>query len=213
MSRRKKVASVAFTGVAALGAVGLTAGHAHAAGVSKVTVTPGGKYAAAFTGADPVLVDTTTGNTLTCTHATAAGSLPGSTAGSKVGPVSNASFSNCTLLTIPFKASLNKAAELVATGPTSTGGVTKGELKSISATITGTGLVACHAVITGSLSGSYNNTTGNLTIDPAHAATLTVQPGATGCASGIKANDKAYFAATYAVAASPSGSSEIVNAT
>ena len=196
MSRRKKVASVAFTGVAALGAVGLTAGHAHAAGVSKVTVTPGGAYTAANVGA-PTLGDTTTGNTLTCTSAKANGSLPGSAAGATVGTVAAATFNACSVLGLAFTAKLNKAATLTAIG-TTTGGVTQGSLNGISATITGTSGFGCTAVVTGTLPGSYNNATGHLTIDPGKAADLTVKT-ATSCAGAINAGDAAYFNAVYAV--------------
>lgn len=195
MSNRKKVASVAFTGTAALAAVGFTAGQAHAAGVSKVTVTPGGQYAAAASGS-PTLGDTTTNNTLTCKSAVASGSLTGDAAGATVGSVATATFSNCSVLTLPFTAHLNKAATLVATSPT-TGGITKGELTGISATISGAGGFACKATVTGSLPGSYNNS-GTLTIDASKAADLTVQT-ATSCAGAINPGDKAYFNATYAV--------------
>lgn len=196
MNRRKKVASVAFTGVAAVGAVGFTAGQARAASVSKVTVTPGGHYNAVAVGS-PTLGDTTTNNTLTCTIGTASGSLTGSPAGAKVGSVANATFSNCSVLTLPFTAHLNHPATLVATSPTTASGVTKGVLQSISATISGTGGFACKAVVTGSLPGSYNNS-GLLTIDPSHSPTLHVKSAAN-CAGAIKSSDNAYFSATYAV--------------
>jgi hypothetical protein len=199
MSRRKKVASVAFTGVAALGAVGLTAGHAHAATatVTNVTVTPGGPYSASNVGS-PVLVDTTTNAQLTCTTAFASGSLTGSPTGSKVGTVSSATFTNCTVATLPFTAHLKKPAMLYATGATSAGGVTQGELKSISASITGTGGFACHAVVTGSLPGSFHNASDHLVIDPNHSATLHVES-ATSCAGELNTSNMAYFAATYNV--------------
>jgi hypothetical protein len=214
MSRRKKVASVAFTGAAALAAVGFTGGHAHAAGVTKVTVTPGGKYTAVNTGAAPKLVDKTTPNTLTCTSAKAAGSLPGDLTGSKVGTVTTATFSKCKVLTFSFKAHLNKAATLFATSPTTAAGITKGELKGISATISGEGLFgACRATVTGSLSGSYSNKSGVLTIDKASNPTLTITK-ATGCGGVIRSNDKAFFQATYLVSASnPTSPIEKVTAT
>lgn len=201
MSRRRKVASVAFTGAAALTAVGFTAGHAHAAGVSKVTVTPAGPYNAVHVGS-PTLHDVQTRDTLTCTSAKAKGSLTGDATGNTVGTVTSAPFTNCTLLTIPFKAVLNKTATLVATSPTTASGITKGSLTGISATITGTGAVACHAVITGTLPGKYNNNTDQLTIDSTNTAGLTVKS-ASGCAGGLVAGNSAYFNAVYSVSTSP----------
>ena len=195
MNKRRKIASVAFTGITTLGAVGLTTGHAHAADVSKVTVTPGGAYTAANVGA-PTLGNTTTGNTETCTSVKANGSLPGSAAGATVGTVAAATFNNCSVLGLALTAKLNKAATLTATSPTA-GGVTKQTLTGISLSITGTSGFGCKAVLTGSLPGSYNNVTGHLTINPGKAADLTVQA-ANSCAGMFNTGDKAYFSAVYA---------------
>ena len=202
MSSRRKAASVAFTGAAALTAVGFTAGHAHAAGVSKVTVNPAGPYSAVNVGTSPYIHDVQTRETVGCTSARAKGSLPGDATGNSVGTVTSATFNNCDLLTIPYKMVLKKTATLVAASPTTTSGITKGSLTGISATITGTGLLFCHAVLSGTLPSKYNNNTHQLTIDSAKTAGLTVKS-ASGCMGGFVAGNSAYFNVVYSLSTSP----------
>jgi len=193
MSRRKKVASVAFTGVAALGTVTLTATHARAASVSKVTVTPGGAYGGRAVG--PItFVDTTTGFTITCKTGGIAGNLTGGAVSGTLGTISDASFNSCSELGVGFMVRLNKRARLTVTSPTA-GSTTKGELTGISVTISAESALTCKATLTGSLPVSYTN--GGLTIDPGRTAGLTVQVGS--CLGVLNTGDAAYWNATYAI--------------
>lgn len=203
--KRSKVASVAFTGAAAAATVGFATQPAAAAPASTWHITPGGAFTATNSGT-PVLVDTTTGASLTCTTAGAAGNLSGdgrTGASVQLGTINTATFGTsanpCSLLGINFTAKLNNATTL--SGSSYANGVTKGHIgngttSNINATVTGLN-VSCHAVIVGSkLPGSFINSTNTLNINPGHAATLTVKS-VSGCLGAMNPGDKAYFAAKY----------------
>lgn len=203
--KRSKVASVAFTGAAAAATVGFATQPAAAAPASTWHITPGGSFTGTNVG-NPVLVDTTTGVSLTCTTAAAAGNLSGNGktgASVKLGAINTATFGTsanpCSFLGINFTATLNKATTL--SGSHYAGGVTNGHIgnktaNNISATLTGLN-VSCHAVIVGStLPGSWVNASNALNINPGHAATLKVKS-VTGCLGAMHSGDNAFFAAKY----------------
>jgi hypothetical protein len=206
-SKTKKMASVAFTGVAGAGMVAFGAAPAFATGttfkVSNGTTPYHGHYSGTAT-SGTTLVDTTHAATLTCTSAFASGSIPHSTGpnSNAVGTVAAASFTHCSLLGIAFNAKLKKATSLWVTGAT-TGGVTpgyvghRGNTTAISASLVGSGN-NCHATITGSsVPGQFVNSLHELKLNAGKAATLTIHS-PTNCPV-IQNNDKAYFTANYKV--------------
>jgi hypothetical protein len=198
MNKRRKAASIAFTGTTALTAIGLAPGHAHAAGVSKVTVTPGGHYTAK-TISSPTLTQGT--NTLKCRVGTASGSLAGNSTGSKVGSVSQAAFTSCAVDGIHFMCHLKKPVTIVPISPTM-GGITRGEIKSISlqCSVSTPPFSTCRMTFTGSLSVSYSNTRGLLTIDPLGRKTLNTMGVTAGCQGLLTdGTDNAGVTAVYAV--------------
>lgn len=204
MNRRRKITSSIFTGVAAVGAVGLGTGVAHAAS-GKWTVTPGGAYQAENETSASLIAN---GTHLTCGPSTAfaSGSLHNASGNSPVvGSIANATFGTssrpCTLAgLVNFTAKLkNPPAPLniKAKSYNATTGVTTGVISgNISASLTGVGS-NCHAIVTGtSIPGSFNNTTHALTINPGGASTLTIHS-VSGCNGLIQNSEKAGFKATY----------------
>jgi hypothetical protein len=198
-SRTRKVASVAFTGVAATGMIGFAAGPAFASG-GKWVLNPGsGTYSGQGTNTK-LGVSTPIGVvSLTCPTASASGHLsnnvPVGNPWAKIGTVSHATFGSannqCALGTIKFTATLNKPVNLSLSGSHTSKGRIHG---SISATLTGSH--SCHALITGStVPGSWNNSTHTLNINKAHSKTLTVKS-AHNC-TGIASGEKAFFSAPY----------------
>lgn len=202
MSKGKKVASVAFTGAAAATMVGLNVAPAFATG-GTWTITPHGHFTSASNSKTKATLHAGA-VTLTCNSKTAfaSGSLVGTATGAPVqlGTISKATFGStastrCTLAgTLKFSAKLNHAAKLF--GSTYTAPTTKGQLRSISATITGHSGFACTAKVAGKLPGSFNNTTHLLKIDASNKSSLTITA-VTGCAGQLKVGQKAFFNATY----------------
>lgn len=210
MSTRRKVASIAFTGAAAAAATAIAAPAAFATGGKWVIAPSAGAYSAVNSGNTHLGVSTGVGTvSLTCPTAAAAGNLlqsqPVGAPWAKVGSVSSATFGTtanpCALGTIHFTAKLNKHLNLSLSGTAPSHGRLHG---SISATLTGVGN-SCNATIVGSKSatapgtgtvpGSWNNTTHRLNINPGKAKTLVVK-NATHC-TGIAAGEKAFFSAKY----------------
>jgi ribosomal protein S8E len=208
MSRRKKVASLAFTGAAAAAALGMQAGTAFAvAGTWKISAPKGTPYHGAFdgkaTGAGTTLVDSKhTSFPLTCTSATATGSLPhstvtGTTATTTIGTIKTAAFNHCSFDGVTFKAKLTKTGNLRATTYNKTTGITKGTITAVTAALSGSGN-SCHATVTGTVSASYVNGKHDLVVGKGHKATLTIHNPTAGCLI-LGNGDHAYFTATYAV--------------
>ncbi|HEV3379395.1 MAG TPA: hypothetical protein VG142_00175 [Trebonia sp.] len=200
MSKRKKVASIAFTGIAAVTAVGFRAGTALAAsGTWKIT--PNGAYQAENSTSATLIAN---GTKLTCEPgtATASGALKATGTGTSptIGSIKTAAFgttdSPCTLAgLVNFTATLNKPLNIVAKSYNATTGVATGHLAGdISATLTGN---ACTAKVTGaSIPVSFNNGTHLLDINPKSASTLTIRS-VTGCEGLIKSGEAAGFHAKY----------------
>jgi hypothetical protein len=205
MRRNRKIASIAFTGVAAMGAVGLGAGPALAAGGTWTVNEPNGT---AFAGSNTTSAKLDAGGVnLTCKPGTAiaSGTVSGngkSGTPASIAAVSHATFGTasepCSVLGFGVTATLNKATHVIATAATSTGGVTAGHLgNSISATITGAGTFACTMVVTGtSVPGSFHNTGNALDINPSSKPTLKIKS-VTGCDGLFTAGESAYFKANY----------------
>lgn len=204
--RKRKVASILFTGAAAAAGTGMNAPAAFAASHTW-TITPGGAYTADLgAGTTAVLSDVTTAGKLTCSAGTAAGSLKGTVTASgptQVGTISKATFGSTTKpctgpAGLTFTASL-KSAQLWGSTFTASTGITKGSIRNVTAQITSVGGI-CHATVTGAspLPMSYNNATGVMTVDASHQAALTVKS-ATSCFGAINSGDQAWFSAQYAV--------------
>jgi hypothetical protein len=203
MSNGKKVASIAFTGVAAVTAVGFHAGTALAASKT-FHITPGGAYSGSNSTTATL---TANGTTLNCAPgtATAHGTLLTTATGTSptVGSIAaGAAFGTatqeCSFLggLVKFTAKTNKAINIV--GKSVVGGVAKGHLGgtagAISATITGTN---CTANVSGkSIPFSYKS--GKLNVNPGNSSTLTIKT-VTGCSGLLAAGEKAGFHAIYAV--------------
>lgn len=210
MSKGKKIASVAFTGVAAMTAVGLRAGTALAASTWHINQPNG----TAFTGVNSTSATLTAGGvTLTCHPgtATAAGSVSGNDrAGvpAQLGKVKDASFgttsSPCSLLGLGVKAHLKHPIGINASQPTTAAGVTKGWIgvgsktsNPISASISGFSGFSCHMVVAGNtIPASFSNATHTLHVNPGSATTLKIKS-VSGCDNLFKANESAGFKATY----------------
>ncbi len=202
MSNSKKIASIAFTGAAAATMVGLNVAPAFATG-GTWTITPHGNFKSASNSTTKATLHAGTA-TLTCNSKTAfaSGNLVSKVTGTpaQLGTISKATFGSttstrCTLAgTLKFNAKLNHAAKLF--GSTYASGVTKGQLRSISASIHGDSGFACAATVKGKLPGSFNNTTHLLTIDKSKKSSLSITA-VTGCAGQLKVGQKAYFTATY----------------
>jgi hypothetical protein len=209
MRRNRKIASIAFTGVAAIGAVGLGAGPALAAGGAWTINEPNGTN---FTGTNssPATL-TAAGVPLTCADGTAVahGTVSGngkSGVPASLAAISAATFgtttSPCSVLGNGVTAKLTHGTHLVASNATNTSGVTKGYIGSnpkvtdgISASINGVNGFSCHMVVTGTyVSGSYHNTGNFLKIGP--GGDLTIKS-VTGCLGVFAAGESAGFTAKY----------------
>jgi hypothetical protein len=200
MSNRKKIASIAFTGVAAVTAVGFRAGTALASsGTWKIT--PNGPYQAENSTSATLIANHTT---LTCDPGTAAaaGSLKPSGTGTSpvVGSIKSATFgtsnSPCTLAgLVNFTATLKQPLNIVGQSYNPATGVATGKLSGdISASLNGAN---CHAIVKGtSVPISFNNSTHLLNVNPNSKSTLTIQS-VQGCNGLIKNSEPAGFHAKY----------------
>lgn len=209
MSKRKKVASVAFTGTAAAAAIGMGVPSAMAASGTWTIANGGAGYAGPVSGVNstPATLNAH-GTAITCAKSTAvaAGSVPSSTVTgtpAKLGTISSAGFGigpACSFEGLfHFTAALNKPVSLIAS--TSAGGVVQGKIAGgISATLTGVSGTVCSATVTGpSLSASYDNATHALTINKSHTSGLKITNiGPQGCEGLLTTGESAAFTATYA---------------
>jgi hypothetical protein len=203
MSTGRKVASIAFSGAAAAAAVGYGFTPALAATAHWVTKNGTTKYHGAVKGANKgttKLVDKTHSVTLTCKKASVSGSVPKSSVvagtSTKLGPLKKANFTSCSFVGVTFKAKLNKAAGIYA--KTYAAGVTHGNIKSISAEISGVNITGCKAKVTGKLPAVFKNKSHEFVVDSKAVASLTIKSATTACPV-IKAGDKAYFQGTFPV--------------
>jgi hypothetical protein len=172
----------------------------------------GGLYKGIFTGKNvsgvkAFITDSTHLDTETCAAATNSGSFPASSVkqamegiGQKIGAMSHAKFSQCSLLGIPVKITLNRAANLSASFYSS--GVTRGRLKSFSATLSGpVGQKAtCTVKIKAKFSVplSYKNHSHRLYLDPKATPAISFISPTSGCPI-IQNGDKGYVQGTYSI--------------
>ncbi|WP_395110507.1 hypothetical protein [Actinomadura sp. SCN-SB] len=207
MSKRKKVASVMFTGTAATALVGAGIQPA-AAAQSDWTITPGGSGITGHNTTDAVLtVSTGTGPiSLVCPASTVdATATLNNTNGAppvQLGTIDTATFGTssnpCSLFGLGVVATLDNAIPLNATAFPS-GGVTQGSLgPNINATITGTNF-SCNMHVTGTtIAGNYNNGTGVLAVNPAGSRTLHIDE-VSGCLGLFQVSNNAGFQADFTV--------------
>jgi hypothetical protein len=204
VSGPKKVASIAFTGAAAAATVGYGFAPALAATDHWVVKNGTAKYHGVVKGKNKgttKLVDTTHAVTLTCKKASVSGSVPKSsvvagTTSTKLGPLKKANFTSCSFLGVTFKAKLNKAAGIYA--HTYKSGVTHGNIKSISAELSGVNITGCKAKVTGKLPAVFKNASHTFIVDSKSVASLTIKSTTTACPE-IAKGDKAYFKGTFPV--------------
>lgn len=202
MSKRRKVASIAFTGAAAAAATGMGATHAMAA--SGWTITPGN---GPFTGVNnsPATLSAA-GIPLTCAvgTATAAGSVSGDGAPAGVptqlATINSATFgtsaSPCSVFGQGVTAKLTHNVGVIAGAATDSTGVTAGHLgNTISASINGVNGFACHMTVTGtSVPGAFHNASNALAIGPGGDLTITT---VSGCLGLFTSGEPAGFTAKY----------------
>jgi hypothetical protein len=210
VSKRKKVASVMFTGTAAAAVTGVGIQPAAAAPVHW-SIAPGGAYTATNT-TNATL--TANGFTATCFPGTvnASGSLSGNSTngdpavppGVQLGTVDSATFgstsSPCTLFGQDIIATLDSPIGIFATGlttPNNATGVTPGRLgTTINATITGINGFNCNMHVTGTtVPGEYQNPN-VLRVNAANTQTLTIDA-VTGCGGLFQVGNPAAFRANF----------------
>jgi hypothetical protein len=148
------------------------------------------------------LRDTTTGTSLTCTSATAAGVLKNGSyaSGNGIGTVAGSTFTSCSgPLGLTFGVKQNAPWSINAVQPDATAGVTDGTITGVDATMSGTG---CSARVTGGVPGTYTNGTAVLSVNPSApnptGVTLTISS-VSGCFGLIRNGDTATFTASYKV--------------
>jgi hypothetical protein len=202
VSKRKKVASVMFTGAAATALVGAGVQPA-AAQASNWTVTPGG----AITGTNQTTATlTAAGVTLNCSPNTvnATGNLPSATTGNvpiQLGTIDTTTFGTeaapCSLFGLGVTATLDNAIGINATDYPS-GGATPGFLGgNINATVEGVGW-DCDMHVTGeSVPATYNNS-GLFQVNPNNEQTLHIDS-VSGCFGLFNVSDPAAFQADFTV--------------
>lgn len=151
---------------------------------------------------DIVFTDVTDGITMTCESGSATGHVTTDSGlpGAGIGTITGASFMNCQGLGISLTVIPHTPWSLDATGATS-GGVTSGQISSIDATVvdSGTGGILCSFDVTGTVGGSYDNSTTELNL-PGTNATLTIT-NVNGCFGLITEDAEATYEATYDVTA------------
>jgi hypothetical protein len=185
-----------MTGAAVAAVVGLTAPAALATAATTYTVSPGGAYTAKA--GKTTLKDTKTGTVLTCTSATAKGTLKKGSglAGADIGSITSSGFNSCTgPLSLHFTVKQNQTWFLNVQSYTSSTGVSAGYIGKVKATLSGTG---CTAVVTGATNATYKNSSGVLAVAPKSGSKnfLTIVS-VNGCAGLIGAGDHATFTGSY----------------
>jgi hypothetical protein len=174
------------------------------------SVTSGGTFTAALkSGTSVTLTDTTTSQSITCSVASAGGSVPNGTglSGTGIGSITSATFgTSSNKCSGPFFSTFTSALKSGTTwhlnAVSYAAGVTTGTITGIDALLTGSSVFgSCSAEVTGEADKvTYTNSTGQLQIsaDPTPKLTLSNVTGA-GCAGLINNTDKATIAATFIV--------------
>lgn len=202
--RKRKVASIFFTGMAMTAATTCFTTTAGAASTRSQRVRPD----AAFEGTVRV-EDATTGVYLTCPEGVASDRLSRPTVATppvKVGTLLEASVGTsskpCSAFGFGFTVKLNKPAALYETSEKA--GIIYGSLRSISAVVTGMHGFACKATVSNSapLPYSYhaNSANGRLVINPSSSTPKSKSPvlalrvkNATGCSGEVSAGNRIWI--------------------
>lgn len=196
----KRTGSILLMGVATAVTIGLSAGPALAA--TTFTVKPGGNITAKS--GTTTLTDTKTGTKLVCKSSSTTASLKSGSglSGSGIGSIKTISFATCTgPLGLTFTVTAGHLPwKLNATSYS--GGVTKGTITGIHATLSGPG---CSATVDGS-SATANNGKVAVTYTNSSGALKVLTTGGTlkvynvsGCAGLLNSGDSSTFSASYTV--------------
>lgn len=174
------------------------------------TVTSGGTISGTLkSGTNAVLKDTTTNQSITCTVASAGGSVPNGVGlpGTAIGSITSATFgTSSTKCSGPFFSSFTSALKAGSNWKLNavsySGGVTHGTITGVDALVTGSSILgSCNAEVTGEVdSVTYTNSTGVLAIaaDATPKLALSNVSGS-GCAGLLKNGDKATLTAQFVV--------------
>lgn len=169
---RTRMGVTLLTASAAALTIGLSA-TASSAATATWTVKPGGAITGAASGT--VLKDNSTGTKLSCKTSKAKGTAKKGSglAGAKIAKITSVTFATCTGpagLTFTVKTTATASKPWFLNAKTYSGGVTHGTLTGIKATLSGT---ACSATVagtsaskTGSVKGTYTNSTHVLKVSP-----------------------------------------------
>lgn len=193
---RTRLVQVVLAGTAAAtAALSLSALPASAV-TTTFSVSPGGSYSGSA--GTTTLKDTTSDNTLTCTSATAAGTLKSGSglSGTDIGTITSTTFNKCTgPLKLTFTVKQSGTWDVNITS--NSGGVSTGFISNVSATLSGSG---CTATVTGEADATYSNSTGVLTLAPVSGSghVLTVAS-ASGCLGVINTGDTTTFSGAYTI--------------
>lgn len=176
------------------------------------TVSNGGTIKGSLSsGTSAVLTDTTTKQNVTCTAATAGGSIANGTgkAGAGIGSITSATFgtssSKCSGPLFSSFTSVIKPGstwKLNAVSYNATTGVTSGTITGVDALVTGSSILGtCDSEVTGAVNTvTYTNSTGVLKVatDTTPGLTLSNVTGS-GCAGLINNGDKATLSASFVI--------------
>ncbi|GAA2413324.1 hypothetical protein GCM10010191_23810 [Actinomadura vinacea] len=193
MRKTLRKALVASAVVAA--GIGVSASPASAADASWAVVN-GGDIAAESTNTSLRVVRNNA--TLTCASVAAAASIPTTSghAGPGIGSISETAWETCRgPLNLTFGVAQSGSWAINAVGPRNATS-NFATISGINATINGAG---CTATFTGSVRGYYDNSNGNLVLDPAVSVASELKAtSVSGCLGIIQANDTALFSGTFA---------------
>jgi hypothetical protein len=200
---RKHLTKILLSGGVAALAVGIGATTAMAVTATTFTVTPGG----AVTGSagKTTLKDTKTGTVLTCaSSATAATLNKGSgQSGSGLGKITSVTFTKCTGpggLVFTATTSASKTHPWKLNASSFSGGVTKGSITGITASLSGSG---CTATVAGTTASSPGKTTGTYTnsthVLKVSGGNLHIWNVSSGCLGLIASGDASSFVGSYTI--------------
>jgi hypothetical protein len=196
----KRISAITVAGGAAIALLS-AATPSFATTATTYTVTPGGAVTGKAT--KPTLKDTKSGTVLTCTSSATSATLKKGSglSGSGIGSITKLSFTSCTgPLSFSFTVALSKLPyKLNVTGATSSAGVTKGTITGIAATVSGSGcsmtVGGTTATATGTVDGTYTNSTGVLKVTGGNLHIWNVK----GCFGLVATGDPSTFAASYKI--------------
>jgi hypothetical protein len=150
------------------------------ASASTVVVSPGGATTATATTATKLVITTTSGSaTVNCTSSRSTQTLAGGTGsfspGIQISGNVTLAFTGCTITGgVPVTVTCTATARLLVTGATSSGGVTPGTISAISCNIVLNS--TCGTNVAGTASGSFANSTSQLTVNTGTAQNLRSVP-------------------------------------